>query len=59
MSPAAVDDQDVVGAVAIDVGHQRRGLRGGGEPAGVGERAPAASHEHREIDLELGWWSPG
>ena len=29
--PGAVDDQDIGGAIAIDVGHQRRGLRGGGK----------------------------
>ena len=30
----AVDDQDIVGAVAVDVGHQRGGMRGGGELSG-------------------------
>ena len=26
--PGRIDDQDIVGAVAVDVGHQRRGVRG-------------------------------
>ena len=29
-----VDDQDIVGAVAVDVGHQGRGMRSGDELAG-------------------------
>ncbi len=47
MLPGAVDDQDIVGAVAVDVGHQRRGMRGGGELAGVDERAVAVAQQHR------------
>ena len=44
----AVDDQDIVGAVAVDVGHQRRGMRGGGELSGVDERPVALAQQHRD-----------
>ena len=47
--PGPVDHQDIVGAVAVDVGHQGRGMRGGGELAGVGERAVAVAQQHREL----------
>ena len=44
-----VDDQDIVGAVAVDVGHQGRGLRGGGELSGGDERAVAVAQQHRHV----------
>ncbi len=44
-----VDDQDIVGAVAVDVGDQGRGMRGRGELAGVNERAVAVAQQHRHV----------
>ncbi len=43
----AVDDQDIVGTVAVDVGHQGRGMRRGDELSGSGERAVAVAQQHR------------
>ena len=45
--PGPVDDQDIVGAVAVDVGDQGRGMRSGGELAGAGKRAVAVAQQHR------------
>ena len=57
--PGPVDDQDIVGAVAVDVGHQGRGMRGRGELAGVGERAVAVAQQHRDVVGTVRWRRPG
>ena len=54
-----VDDQDIVGAVAVDVGHQGRGMRSRGELAGVGERAVAVAQQHRHVVASRSWRRPG
>ena len=44
----AVHDQNVISAVAVDVGHHGRGLRGRGELARVHECTVAFTQEHRD-----------
>jgi hypothetical protein len=44
----AVDDQDIVGAVAVDVGDQGRGMRSCGELSRIGERAVAVAQQDRD-----------
>ena len=56
--PGAVDDQDIVGAVAVDVGHQGRGMRSRGELAGVRERAVAVAQQDRHV-VGSSWRWPG
>ena len=51
----AVDDQDIVGAVAVDVGHQRRGVGGRGELAGGREGAVAVAQQDRHVVVERSW----
>jgi len=44
-----VDDQHILGAVAVDVGDQGRGMRRRGELSGSGERAVAVAQEDRHV----------
>lgn len=44
-----VDDQHILGAVAVDVGDQGRGMRRRGELSGSGERAVAVAQQHRDV----------
>ena len=48
-----VDDQHIVGAVAVDVGDQGRGMRRRDELSGIGERAVAVAQQHRHGVVEL------
>ena len=44
-----VDDQHILGAVAVDVGDQGRGMKRRGELSGNGERAVAVAQEDRHV----------
>ena len=45
--PGAIDDQDIVGAVAGDVGYQGRGMKSGGRLAGAGKGTATVAQQHR------------
>jgi hypothetical protein len=48
----AVDDQDIVGGIAGDVGHQGRGIRSGGELSGAHEGAVPDAQQHQHAVRE-------
>ena len=45
--PGAIDDKDIVGAVAGDVGYQGRGMRSGGRLAGAGKGTATVVQQQR------------
>ena len=44
-----IDDQDIVGAIAVDIGHEGCGMRGGDELAWVHEGAVAEAQQHGDV----------
>ena len=46
--PGRIEYEDIVGAVAVEVGRQRRGVGGRGELARVNQDSIAIAQEHRD-----------
>ena len=47
--PVAVDDQDIIGAIAVDVGDHGRVITGVGNIAGVSKRPVAVAQQDRHV----------